>query len=374
MAHVHRRALVRMLAAGAVLAVSSAAVRRAGAQAVTVEPLIVAQVAELPPPPAFIRLVRMTLQPDASVPTHSHPGPEFALLESGSLSVSAAGELAVVRAGGGAEWAPAGSALVLAAGDRVAFPAGVAFAFSNLGEEPAELLTLVVLPAGPGRPAGAEVLATPATGDEGVRSLPLGDAVAPGWPAPPIALTVERVTVPASEALPATPDPVMLAVERGELAFALRSGEYEVSRSGGAPRPRSGVGTSEQIGPGDAVFFPGGVNALPRSALDGDLVVLRVSFAGAAVGTPVPEAAATPAAGSPAAFGAGDRVVVAEDGVRLRTEPSTESGVVAELAAGSVLVVTGLPVAGSDGSWYPVTDEAGDASGFVSEAFLASGT
>jgi hypothetical protein len=120
------------------------------------------------------------------------------------------------------------------------------------------------------------------------------------------------------------------------------------------------------------VFFPGGVNALPRSARDGEVVLLRVTISGASVATPAAPARATPTAAPPAAaFGPGDRVSVTEDGVRLRMEPSTDADVVAELAAGSVLVVTGTPIAGGDGAWYPVTDEAGDASGFVSEAFLA---
>ncbi len=372
MTQAHRRAFVRMLAMGTALVVSPMAVRHAAAQSAVIEDLIAAELDELPPPPAFVRLVRITVQPGASVPTHSHPGPEFALLESGTLAVSGAGELAVVRAKGGAERAAADTSLVLSVGDRIAFPAGVAFTFANPGNDPASLLTLIVLPAGAGRPAGAEVMATPTTGDAGVWSKPLGDAVAPGWPAAPIALAVERVTIPAGEPLPAVPGPVLLSVERGNLAFALRSGDYEVSRAGGAPRSRSGSGTTERIGPGDAVFFPGGVNALPRSAQDDEVVLIRVTFTGAGNATPVPVAPATPTAVPPSGlYGPGDRSVVTEDGVRLRTEPSTTANIVAELAAGSVLVVTGSPVAGSDGAWYPVTNEAGDASGFVSEAFLA---
>ncbi len=369
MTQAHRRAFILMLATAAAFAAGPTLVRRAAAQETTAEPLIVAELGELPPPPAFVRLVRITLQPGASVPTHSHPGPEFAHVESGTLSVSGAGDLAVVRAGGGAEQAPANTPLVLSPGDRVAFPAGVAFAFANAGDEPAVLLTLVILPAGPERPAGAEVLATPETGDVGVRSRPLGDAVAPGWPAAPISLVVERLAIPAGEPLPAARGPVMLSIERGSLAFALRGGEYEISRNGGAPRPRSGSGTIERLETGDAVFFPGGVNALPRSAQDGDVVLLRVAFGASSPATPVPaDPGATPQS---AGFGPGDRVILTEGGVRLRTEPSIEANVVAELPAGTVLEVTGPPVASGDDAWYPVTNEAADASGFVSEAFLA---
>ncbi len=104
------------------------------------------------------------------------------------------------------------------------------------------------------------------------------------------------------------------------------------------------------------------------------MVLLRVTFAGSDVGTPRPVLPATPTAppaSDQAALNPGDWVAITEDGVRLRTEPSTDADVVAEFAAGAVLVVTGTPVAGSGGAWFPVTDETGDASGFVSEAFLA---
>jgi uncharacterized cupin superfamily protein len=335
-----------------------------------IDVLIEATLSELPPPPAFLRLVRISLQPGAAVPTHRHPGPEFALVESGAVTVVADDELAIARAVGGEERGPSGSTVVLAAGDRVGFPAGVAFSLANAGDGLARLLTLVVLPVGPDRPAGAEVLATPETGDQGVRSQPLGDAVAPGWPAAPVALTVQRETLSAGVAVPAAGGPVMLAVERGFLSFALQTGEYEVSVAGGSPRPRSAVGVAERLEPGDAVFFPGGVNGLPRAADEGELVLLRV----AVVSATQPEREATPAASaSPAPLGRlglGDRVLINEDGVRLRAAPSLAADVVDETPTGTAFVITGAPVAGNGLVWYPVASDDGDESGFIAEAFL----
>lgn len=372
MTPITRRGVLRVGLAATSLGIGGTwakAAARQSAEAV-VELLMEATLDELPPPPAFLRLVRISLQPDAAVPTHRHPGPELALVEAGAVSVAADAELAIARANGGEERGPAGSPVMLAAGDRVGFPAGVAFSFANAGDAPARLLTLVVLPVGPDRPPGADVLATPETGDQGVRSQPLGDAVAPGWPAAPMKLSVQRVTLPAGVAVPAASGPVLMAVENGFLSFTLRTGEYEVSIGGGSPRPRSASGVAERLEPADAVFFPGGVNRLPRAAGDGELVFLRVTVES----TTQSGSAATPAANaSPepsVRFGEGDRVAITEDGVRLRAAPSLAADVVNEAPTGTAFVVTGAPVTGDGLLWYPVSSDDGDESGFIAEAFL----
>jgi hypothetical protein len=128
------------------------------------------------------------------------------------------------------------------------------------------------------------------------------------------------------------------------------------------------------------------------------LVLLRLSVlpAGGAVpvGTPPAATGTAPAATGPAEtpaaqptpaaptatpeqqaarFAVGAAVVVTEDGVRLRDEPSTGGGVVAGLEAGRELVVTGAPVEGDGILWYPV--EAADdpaVAGYVAEEFLAA--
>ena len=52
---------------------------------------------EYPVAPAFVRLLRITLEPGSSSPLHTHPGPEIALIERGTVTVEVGGpaELAV---------------------------------------------------------------------------------------------------------------------------------------------------------------------------------------------------------------------------------------------------------------------------------------
>jgi len=66
----------------------------------------------------------------------------------------------------------------------------------------------------------------------------------------------------------------------------------------------------------------------------------------------------------------GDRATVSEDVVNLREAPSTEAEIVAELALGEVVIVSG-PAEESDGlTWYPVEVEGTGETGFVSGAYL----
>ncbi len=67
---------------------------------------------------------------------------------------------------------------------------------------------------------------------------------------------------------------------------------------------------------------------------------------------------------------AGTTVVISEDVVRLRAQPSTDADVVAELERGTKLTVTGAPVDGSGYQWYPVDDPASGQSGYVAINFV----
>lgn len=66
----------------------------------------------------------------------------------------------------------------------------------------------------------------------------------------------------------------------------------------------------------------------------------------------------------------GDRATVAEDRVNLRDAPSTGGEVVAVLALGEVVVVTGPAQDGDGTTWYPVDVEETGETGFVSAALL----
>ena len=349
------------------------------------ETLFQAAFQSLPAPPAFIRLVRISLRPGASVPLHTHPGPEFGRVETGTLTVLVEGEVVVAEpAEDGTQSAPGippvGEEFPLPAGSQIVFPAGVPLSFSNRGSETVTFLAAVVLPAGNQRPPGAEwVDGTPGPGAfEGVTSLVLGDAVAPGWPAAPLAVVIDRLVLAPGESLPPRAGPTMLAVELGQFGFALVEGpQLQVSRGASGPQVAATPGTAYVLNPGDAVFFPGGMTQVPRPENDGVLVVLRLSVAptgGAAASAGSSAAAPTGAAGATtAAFQAGATVVVTQSGVRLRDSPSTAGGVVAELGEGRELVVTGAPVEGDGIVWYPVSAADDPAViGFIAEEFLAT--
>ncbi|HEY7032961.1 MAG TPA: SH3 domain-containing protein [Thermomicrobiales bacterium] len=84
------------------------------------------------------------------------------------------------------------------------------------------------------------------------------------------------------------------------------------------------------------------------------------------------------AAGQPTAtsgpIGAGTTVVVTDDGVRMRAQPSTSAEIVEELAQGTELTVTG-PSGQADGlTWFPVADPATGKAGFVAADYLRAKT
>ncbi|MDQ3467345.1 MAG: SH3 domain-containing protein, partial [Chloroflexota bacterium] len=83
-------------------------------------------------------------------------------------------------------------------------------------------------------------------------------------------------------------------------------------------------------------------------------------------------AAETPAAPT-ATFASGTIVIVNENGVRLRSSPSTTSDVVAELDQGRELTVTGPPEEGDGIVWYPVQANDDEAvTGYIAEEFVAT--
>lgn len=362
------------------------------------ETLIQAVLEELPPPPAFLRLVRITLQPGASVPLHSHPGPEFGWMETGSLTIRVEGQAVVAPAAAGgtpqpARVLPSGEEFELRPGDQIVYPAEVPFTLANLGQGPASVLTAVVLPAGSGSPPGsAWVDGTPGPDAmQGVSSEILGDAVVPGWPQPPLAIVVDRLVLGSGATIPPRAGPVLLSVEQGRFGFELIDGQFQVSGGESGPRPNATPGAAYSLGRGDAVFFPGGMTEVPRPGSDGLLVVLRLSVLGAAPpdsaaptepATPVPgeppprppaaEGVATPVPPAADGFAVGADVVVTTSGVRLRDAPSAGAGVVAEVDEGRVLEVVGPPVEGDGIAWYPVraVDDPAIA-GFIAADFVA---
>ena len=84
---------------------------------------------------------------------------------------------------------------------------------------------------------------------------------------------------------------------------------------------------------------------------------------------PTPEATSAAPAGT-TNFPPGTMVVTTEEGVRMRSEPTTDSAIVEELAAGTPLRVTGPFEEAGTLDWWPVENPATGQSGFVREDFL----
>ncbi|MDQ3692290.1 MAG: cupin domain-containing protein, partial [Chloroflexota bacterium] len=271
------------------------------------ENLFQAILQDLPPAPAFVRIVRIILQPGASVPLHTHPGPEFGRVENGVLTVRVEGEVVIAQATvAGTPRAPRvppiGQEFDLVAGDQIVYPAEVPLSFSNRSQDPVSVMTAVILPAGSGRPPSSEwIEGTP--GPEamaGVTSEILGDAVAPGWPEPPFAVILDRLVLAPAEAIPARGGPVILSVELGRFGFALVDGQFQLSRGNSGPLAVATPGVPYILSPGDAVFFPGGMNEVPRPEADGVLVLVRFSVLNAGGAIPGPgQAPGQPATGQP---------------------------------------------------------------------------
>jgi hypothetical protein len=325
---------------------------------------------------------------------HTHPGPEFGRVENGVLTVRVDGEVVIAQATvAGTPQAPrvppVGQEFDLVTGDQIVYPAGVPMSFSNRTQDPVSIITAVILPAGSDRPPTSEWVGEATPGPDamaGVSSQIMGDAVAPGWPESPYAVVLDRLVLAPGQAIPARGGPVILSVELGRFGFALVDGQFQLSRGNSGPLAVATPGVPYMLSPGDAVFFPGGMNEVPRAETDGVLVLVRLSVLNASGAVPAGEQPAasgaeqTPAAPAPAeveptaapAEGAGaGNAVVNEAGVLLRSSPSTTGEVVAEMDAGRAVVITGDPVEGDGIIWLPV--QAADdpaVAGYIAEDFL----
>jgi hypothetical protein len=361
----------------------------------------------LPVAPAFVRLLRINLEPGASSPLHTHPGPEIARIESGTLAVRVNGKALLWSAtteGTPTPVAepPQNEEFRMRRGDTLLYFPETQMTFRNPGTRPTKVLTVVVLPAGHQHPPGITYIGGQPTADafKGVTPEILGDGVATTLPAGPAILTVERMKLGPGQAIPAYNGPVLISVSRGVLDFTVVDGRVQISRTANpGPQPEATPGTAFSLAEGDAAFFPLGMKEAPRSEQDGEIVLLRLTIApGEGEPTPTPAATgageiaiSTPSAPAPTAttapaateaaeptatqqagkFQVGDTVTVTEDGVNLRSAPSTDADVVTVLAAGQTLTITGPAETGGDYTWWPVQD-VGDPtlSGYVAEDFL----
>ncbi len=152
-----------------------------------------------------MRLLRITLEPNASSPLHTHPGPEIVVVERGILTVQVGGPAELTLASDqsdagtptAGQLAPVGSEFEMTAGDQLVYLPQTPMTFRNAGSETVSLLTVVLLPAGHQHPPGVTYIdgQPGAEAFAGVTPQILGDGVASSMPANGIRIAVDRAGI-----------------------------------------------------------------------------------------------------------------------------------------------------------------------------------
>lgn len=247
--------------------------------------LLQATLRRLPETPTTLRLRRVTIAQGAAIPLHTAPGPEFAIVESGLLTVRVDGEASTLRpaeaarGNAGRAVAPRGTPVALAPADQIALPADTPRAYANSGVAPVSLLIASVLPSRDGESPPEQVW----TGQEpdagalnGVEATTLGEATVAELPPAPAAVTLEHLSLTAGQRIPAYPGPTLVCVDEGAFGTNIVAGEARISR-GGLPATDEPGGVLT-VGEGDAIVFPTGMAASPPLGGEGRLVVLRLGI------------------------------------------------------------------------------------------------
>lgn len=339
------------------------------------------ELAEFPASPVSIRLLRITLQPGASSPMHTHPGPEFDLIESGTLTVDSEGDADLTRAGEALVTGPL-AAEQLAAGDLVVFPPGIGMNLTNASDEEVVILSAVFHPVSEDVPSTRYTEGDPAADAfDGVSFEVLGDGIVQSFPDGPATITLQDVVVPAGSDLPESLGTSLYSLVAGDFAFSVDSGDVQVSRTDSPGlRPNAAPQQEFTLAVGDAAFFPEGVAASPRADQDAELSVLRLTAepsqpfstgpASIAFMAPVEEA---PAEEAITGIGIGAIVVTTADAVNVRAEPSTSADAVDQLDAGVELTIIDGPQDADEFTWWQVevNDSEGPVVGWVAEDFIS---
>jgi len=349
----------------------------------------------LPIAPAFMRLVRITLDPGATSPAHTHPGPELGWVESGVVTVTVKGPASIKQRSSKAkdpfEAIKADDPTTLDKGDQVLYPTGTTISFTNKGTDPADVLALVILPAAADHPDLIDYTDGAPSDDTftGVASEVLGDAIMTTLPTGPAQVTIDRISLKAGQSLPGSRNPVLFSVESGDCQFTVTDGSVQISRKRD-PGPQTDVAYDENIKlrSGDAMFFPNGLRTTSRGEASEELDLLRVVVAPTSSDEKLSEASRgsikfkEPVAkeddtsdqgtgDTPTGFAAGAMVYVNSTDVNLRDSPSLNGGQVTVLLYGQQVTIDGDSVDADGVTWWPVhvTDDASLA-GYVSAEFL----
>lgn len=354
----------------------------------------------LPAPPAFIRLVRITLDPGATSPEHTHPGPEFGRIESGLVTVTVKGPAKIKQRSAKEddpyEDADLDRGIQLDRGDTIYYPAGTPLSFTNEGEEAASLLAVVILPGANERPPLIEYAGTPPSEEtfDGVSSEILGDGILTSIPQGPSTITLRRVKLNEGQSLPGTRNPVLYSVVKGDCEFTVTGGSVQITRTR-EPGPQVATQLDEEfsLDPGDAMFFPNGTRTTSRGENSDDLELLQVIVAPNSderlsdenrgrvkfkQPSSPPElddedrAESSDDESSPR-WNEGDTVYVNSTDVNLRDSPSIEGALVTTLIYGQAMIIDGGPTDADGFTWWPVhIADSPDIAGFVADEFIQS--
>ena len=377
---------------------------------------------DYPVAPAFVRLLRITLEPESSSPLHTHPGPEIVVVESGTLTVQVGGAAEFTLAGeqpdagtpAAGELAPVDSEFEMTEGDQLVYLPQTSMTFRNAGSQPVTLLTVVLLPAGHQHPPGVTYInGQPASeAFAGVTPQILGDGVASSMPANGIRVIVDELNLDEGASIPAASHQTLLSLQQGGLDFTVIGGKVQVSRGATpGPQPDSPPDSETNLAVNDAIYVPLGMKEAERPETDGPLAFLRLTIeaanpeneptpSGEGVGeiqvtgtevTPEPESE-TPAAGAtpsaepvstaesdatPAATATptgpqeGDSVSVNSDGVNMRACASTDCEIVTQVFFGQTVTILGPSEDDGTYLWWPVSlDEDPSITGYIAQDFL----
>jgi quercetin dioxygenase-like cupin family protein len=376
---------------------------------------------DYPVAPAFVRLLRITLEPEASSPLHTHPGPEIVVVERGTLTVQVGGAAQLAMAGDqpdagtpvAGELAPVDSEFEMTAGDQLVYLPQTSMTFRNAGSEPVSLLTVVLLPAGHQHPPGVTYINGQPDSEAfaGVTPQILGDGVASSMPANGIRVIVDELDIEEGAAIPAASNQTLLSLQQGGLDFTVIGGKVQVSRGATpGPQPDSPPGDETNLAVNDALYVPLGMKEAPRPETDGPISFLRLTIepaspeneptpSGEGVGeiqvtgtevTPEPENETPAAGGSPAAPTStpdteaspaatatpsgpqeGDSVSINSDGVNMRACGSTDCEIVTQVFFGQTVTILGPSEDDGTYVWWPVSlDEDPSITGYVAQDFL----
>lgn len=351
----------------------------------------------LPAAPAFVRLVRISLEPGASSPAHTHPGPEFGRVEAGVLTVQVDGPALVKRLDSNSEdafeSASEDAPFDLERGEQIAYLPGTTMSFRNDGDETVRILAAVILPAE--EEAGPRIEYVDGEPDEatleGLTSQVLGDGVARTLPENGASIVIERVRLAEEQDLPGERYPTLLSLEDGDFAFDLEKGTAQVSRTA-KPGPQADLaeGDDTSLAKRDAVFFPNGFGTVNREGQEDGLIYVRMILAPSSEDERLSEegkgtisfnevetrAEETPAVDDEAPADDEDKadsatVYVNSNDVNLRAEPSTSAVIVATYQTGQAVTLTGDAVEAEGIRWFPVTNPDDGSSGFIAAEFLS---